>query len=91
MTYDDYEDERLNRAAVNELVNRHWDEYIQLLRDVQGERIAELERQLANTREQLAKVKSMNPDGINAPALAVTANELARENDELTAALRRKK
>ena len=86
--YWEWKDETLNKRAVIELIWRHRDEYEALAEAESAKKIEELERLIRRYQDDIAKLKALNPQGVNAGALVETANILASENDRLAAQLR---
>lgn len=76
-------EERVKKAAALELIQRHREEYDELTGRAAEMRAEQLQREINDAVRELAHLRSMNPDGINVPALTGTANQLAAENDEL--------
>jgi hypothetical protein len=81
-------EERVNKAATLKLIDLHREEYDELTGQAAAERAEQLQRQMNAALRDLAQLKAMNPEGVNAPALTETANALALENDELRLAVR---
>lgn len=93
MRYDDDDDdlvfgERINARAARQLIERHPKEYDDLVNEAAQARIDSLQAEIATALREIAHLKSMNPDGVNAPALTATANALVTANDELTNTVR---
>jgi len=81
-------EERVNKAAALKLIELHQEEYDELTGQAAQARADQLQREVQEALRQLAALKKMNPEGVNAPALTETANALAVENDELRLAVR---
>lgn len=84
----DYDDdyvwgERINRQAARQLIERHQQEYDELTGAAAQARADQLQREITDALREIKHLRSMNPDGINAPALTETANGLVAINDEL--------
>lgn len=77
------ERELMQSRAVRQLIEKHRDEFHELTGAATREEVERLQRMVQESLRTIERLRASNPDGVAVPALTETANELARENDEL--------
>jgi len=70
--YEEFDGERLHRHAVRMLVDLHRADYDELAGRFRRERVEYLEREIVQSRKEIAALKALNPKGLNADALEQT-------------------
>ena len=67
-----WQDERLNRQAVYQLVENHREEYDELTGENIRQEIEELNASVRRLQQRIEELEALNPGGVNAPALTET-------------------
>jgi hypothetical protein len=90
MTDFEYEREEIHQGAMRKLIEKHREEYDELTGRFREERIQQLEDRVALLQRTAQELRSLNPNGVQVPALTQTAQALVDENDKLHVLLKHK-